>query len=84
MYQLFVFTSKQKETSEISMIMNDNNVTEIIEEIKWRKLVWALKYWEKTELISENAHNYTKKQPSKKIFLKECTAGIALEWLQGQ
>ena len=45
------------------MIMNDN-VAEIIEEIKWRKLVLALQYWEKTELISENAHNYTQKQPS--------------------
>lgn len=70
MYQLFVFTSKRKENSEISMIMNDNNVAEITEEIKWRKLVLALQYWEKTELIYENAHNYTQKQPSKKTFFK--------------
>lgn len=39
--------------------MDDNKVTEIIAEIKWSKLVRAQKYWEPTELISENAHVYT-------------------------
>lgn len=65
----FLCLQVNERTTEISMIMNDN-VAEIIGEIKWRKLVLALQYWEKTELISENAHNYTQKQPSKKKIFK--------------
>lgn len=66
----FLCLQVSERKTQISMIMNDNNVAEITEEIKWRKLVLALQYWEKTELICENAHNYTQKQPSKKNFFK--------------
>lgn len=53
--------------------MDDNKVTEIIADIKWRKLGRPQTYGEQTELISENVRIFIFESFHLKYFLKECT-----------